>query len=145
AGQESSPRLWEVPNGKLIRQFGDPSRQRVQAVALSPDGRMLAGRGGPGGGLCLWDIATGKLLAEGKGGPASLVSLAFSPDSKRVASRGNDNKLRLWDAVTGLEQWAHTSATGAVFAVAFSPDGKTLAALETKTISFWDAATGKRE
>jgi RNA polymerase sigma factor (sigma-70 family) len=145
AGLESSARLWEVSTGKLIRQFGDLSRQRVHTVALSPNGRILAGRGGADGGLRLWDIASGKLLAEGKGESADLVSLAYSPDGKRVASGGNDNKLRLWDAVTGQEQWVQNSATGAVFAVAFSPDGKNLAAVETKTISFWDAATGKRE
>ncbi|HEY7424440.1 MAG TPA: sigma-70 family RNA polymerase sigma factor [Gemmataceae bacterium] len=145
AGQEGPPRLWEVPTGKLIRQLAGSSRQRVHAIALSPDGRLLAGRGGPDGGFRLWHIATGKLLAEGKGESADLVSLAFSPDGKRVASGGNDNTLRLWDAATGQEQWVQANDSGAISAVAFSPDGKTLAAVETKTLSFWDAATGKRK
>src|SRR5262249_38725507 len=49
--------LWEIPTGKLIRQFGDLSRQAVRVAALSPDGRILAGRGGPDGALCLWNLA----------------------------------------------------------------------------------------
>jgi hypothetical protein len=97
----SAAYLWDVSTGKPVRQFGDPFRGALEAVALSPDGRTLAGRGGPGGSLRLWDVASGKLLAEGPGEPASIVCLTFSPDGTRVASGGNDNKLRLWDAATG--------------------------------------------
>jgi RNA polymerase sigma factor (sigma-70 family) len=144
AGRGNPARWWDVSTGKLVRQFGDGTRHQVYAVALSPDGRVLAGRGGPDGGLRLWDVATGDVLAEGKGGPADFVCLAFAPDGKTVAGAGNDNKLRLWDAATGRERWVKQSATGAVSAIAFSPDGNTIAAVESKTLSFWDAATGQK-
>jgi RNA polymerase sigma factor (sigma-70 family) len=141
----SAAYLWAVATGKLVRQFGDSYGHPIGAVALSPDGRVLAGRGGPGGSLRLWEVATGKLLAEGKGEPAGVACLAFSPDGKRVASGGSDNQLRLWDAASGRALWARPSATGCVSAVAFSPDGKTLAAVEDRAVSLWDADTGQRE
>jgi RNA polymerase sigma factor (sigma-70 family) len=139
--------LWELSTGKPIRQFGDLSRQSIAAVVLSPDGRILASGGDR---FRLWDLATGKLRAEGqREQPANTVEcLAFSPDGKRVASSGSDNKLRLWDTATGQEQWAQNSSVpevGPISALAFDPDGKTIAALDAHGISLWDAATGERE
>jgi RNA polymerase sigma factor (sigma-70 family) len=144
AGRDNPARLWDLTTGKLLRQFGDGVRRHVTAAALSPDGRVLAGRGGSDGGLRLWEFASGKLLAEGKGGPADLVCVAFAPDGKAVASVGNDGKLRLWDARLGHERWVQHCPAGHVAAVVFSEDGKTLAAVETKGLSLWDTATGQK-
>jgi RNA polymerase sigma factor (sigma-70 family) len=144
ASRDNPARLWDGTTGKLLRQFGDGVRRHATAAALSPDGRVLAGRGGAEGGLCLWDFASGKLLAEGKGGPADLVCVAFAPDGKEVASAGNDGKLRLWDAGTGQERWVKQIAAGHIAAVVFGDDGKTLAAVEAKGLSLWDTATGRK-
>src|SRR5262249_35143163 len=37
-------RLWDARTGRLLRRLGDPAEQ-VMAVALSPDGRHVAGGG----------------------------------------------------------------------------------------------------
>jgi WD40 repeat protein len=44
AGQGEPARLWDVASGRMVRQFGDNRDDRVWAVALSPDGHILAGR-----------------------------------------------------------------------------------------------------
>jgi serine/threonine protein kinase len=54
-------------------------------------------------------------------------SVAFSPDSKRVASGSGDRTLRVWDVQTGAVRLTLKGHTGAVCSVAFSPDGKRLA------------------
>jgi RNA polymerase sigma factor (sigma-70 family) len=136
--------LWEIPTGKLLRQFGDLSRQPFEVAALSPDGRILAGGGK---GLRLWDLATGKLLVEGKGERDEVIEcLAFSPDGKKIASAGTTSPLRLWDAATGRPQWVESSAVkGRISALAFDRESKTLAAFDEHGLSLVDAATGKGE
>ena len=64
----------------------------VQAVAISPDGKLLAAAGGShepqsGGWLRLWDVATGKprpLPIRDVSGMTGM-SVAFSPDGKWLA------------------------------------------------------------
>ena len=79
-----------------------------------------------------------------------LSSLAFSPDSKTLATsytrlRGTPGGgVVLWD-VAGckrLIQAALPETRGQVASVAFAPDGKTLAAacgLESNSVVFWDS------
>jgi WD40 repeat protein len=87
----------------------------------------------------LWDPATGQHRAVLKGHAGAVNSLAFSEDSKMLAS-GGDQTVRLWDAATGQERAALHADTFLVFSVAFSPDGKTLASAGAdRTVRLWEA------
>src|SRR5207244_9477435 len=95
-------RLLEVATGKLLHLLGDDVGQN--AVAFSPDGRLLAADHGTE--VRLWEVATGK-VARALGGQGSPVrALAFSADGRRLAlgtSSEEDRRaaVELWDVADG--------------------------------------------
>ena len=82
----------------------------VSCVTFSPDGKTLASAGerfqptaqsSVVGEIKLWDVKTGKEQATLKGHMNSVKSVAFSPDSKTLASGSQDETIKLWDVATG--------------------------------------------
>jgi WD40 repeat protein len=69
--------------------------------------------------------------------------VAFSPDSKTLASGDAENTIRLWDVTTHRQiSVPLTGHTGEVTSLGFSPDGKTLASAgQDGTIRLWDVQT----
>jgi WD40 repeat protein len=88
----------------------------------------------------VWDAQTGQALVAFKGGHIDLIlSVALSPDSKRLASASRDGMVKLWDAQTGQELISLKGHTGSVGGVAFSPDGHRLASASLGTVKIYDA------
>jgi WD40 repeat protein len=72
----------------------------VQALAFSPDGKLLASRGR--GSTELWDAATGRALHLLDKPQHSGTAMAFTPDSKRLVTGGTyDQTVCIWDTGTG--------------------------------------------
>ncbi|WP_236556779.1 WD40 repeat domain-containing protein [Calothrix sp. PCC 7507] len=85
----------------------------------------------------LWSV-DGRLLKTLKGHTAAVWGVAFSPDSKMVASGSVDTTIKLWQ-LNGKELTTLRGHTAAIRAIAISPDGKILASVgDDNTLILWN-------
>ena len=142
--------VWDVESGKEIATL--PYDHRVHSVALSPNGKILAGNDANGT-VKLWDVERGKEIAtlsfktEVRFGAASL---SFDPDNKMLAVGGSPTSyasLSLWEAETGKHiTTLDTLERSILVSVAFSPDGETIASSHRDgAVELWDVATETRK
>ena len=142
----SGQKQWDTETGKEIHSI-----KAAGIVAFSPDGMRLAF------GRSVWDAAKEVFVANGvrildaeideellvlMGHGDSVLSIASSPDGKRLASAFEYGAVKVWDAESGEEMltFVHAASIG-TFAtsserrshnIAFSRDGHRLSS------TFWD-------
>ncbi len=75
----------------------------VQALAFSPDGKLLAS-GCYNGTVRLWEVSTGKRVFALGEHDDRIVAVCFTPDGKTLASVGYDGAVRLWRVADGKLQ-----------------------------------------
>jgi WD40 repeat protein len=159
---EADLSVWDtaarLPISRLITQ--NPSL-RVESVAFSPDGKVLASGGCQDGYNCtgskvhLWETATQQPLGTLSGASDEVSSLAYSPDGKILAAgscakianaetepKCTQGEIRLWrlDAREIISQ-PLTGHSDAVKMLAFSSDGQVLASSDGNNIILWNVET----
>jgi WD40 repeat protein len=97
----TTTRLVDLAKGKEIRRFGG-QEDSVSGIAVSPDGKLLAGAGGDGT-VQFWDVASGTVLGSLTGHRGAVSAVAFTPDGQTVISGGADTTAMLWDVPRFLE------------------------------------------
>jgi WD40 repeat protein len=139
-------RLWDLATGKEIRSFG---WKDAKVAVFSHNGKLVA-TGDKAGVIRLWDTITGKEIHPHHGHQESILSVAYSPDGRTLASvtvgswNLGDQAIRLWEIATGKEiRQLGKRDTWGYGSVAYSPDGKILVSMDNRTIYLWDTASGK--
>jgi WD40 repeat protein len=152
-GSDGTIRCWDAANGKMLRTLlvtkspyplhsNDAESSGIRALALAPDGKILAAAGADGT-VRTWDLASGKALKVLPGHEPA-TGAAFSPDGKTLATCGYDQVVRLWDPVQGTSLHTFPGHEGLVFKVAVSPRSDWIVSTGLdRTLRFWDLATGQ--
>jgi WD40 repeat protein len=126
-------------------------------VYCQSDGRLLAiafggetngALGGTNNGFDIWDVRANRAFRHCDGYAGWSFRCAVSPDFRRLASYGDDGKIRIWEVSTGWQCWSlNAEKRDSEFewlpALDFSRDGLTIATANQREqrIDLWNIPT----
>lgn len=98
----------------------------------------------------VYDIFTGRILAELEGHNSWVNRVAFSRDGKRIVTSGKDGRAIVWDSATGkmITSFCGHSSEQKVFSqsvtyASFSPDGSmVISGGSDNAVRIWDSSFG---
>jgi WD40 repeat protein len=146
---DKTVRIWETPTGQLLRTIRLPQGPghvgKVYAVAISPDGALVAAGGYTGGvgqrpQIYLFRCDTGVLVRRLEGLPDAIMHLVFSPTGRYLAATlGGTSGLRVYDRDAGLREMARDEPYGDdSYGAAFATDGRLATTSYDGTLRLYD-------
>ena len=132
--------LWDSRTGQRMSSAVCPSE--AACLAVSPTGQLALGH--EDGSITFWDAKLKMVREPIRGHADGIMTLAFSPDGRVLASGGKDCLIYRWNALTGEQLPSLGQHRGTVRALAFSADGKRLASggYDAEVI-VWNLASGE--
>ncbi len=142
AGWGGEVKLFSLKTGELEQTFNTEAGY-VFALAFSPDDTKLAvGSNQSGKYLSVWDVASGKRIADLSGHTDAVLSVAWSRDGKSLLSGSYDNAARLWNVEDGTSK-EYRGHDWWVWSARFSNDEKQIVtASQDGSVLVWDREAG---
>jgi WD40 repeat protein len=148
------------PDGRIIATGGVESKSNFDMAAMMSQAQKGSRKGqkqqDPNdmmkdfkveaiGQVKLWDAATGSEIGALKGHGKGVTQVAFSRDSRLLASSSSDNTIKIWDVAARKELKTLRGHNSNVESIDFSPDARLIAsASEDGSTFLWDAQTGEQ-
>jgi WD40 repeat protein len=111
---------------------------KINAIALSPDGSLLAGAG-ENGTMYLWDVKNNYAVREVPALGNPLTSVEFGPEGRRIVTGDNVGIVKIYDNQAGLFIRTLSGHTSGIEQIRFNHGGTFMAtASKDKTVRLWN-------
>ncbi|KAG2344360.1 WD40 repeat-like protein [Suillus weaverae] len=141
--EDGTIRKWNCNTGLVVGKTRKGEAGSIYALALSPDGRIIA-CGRESGNVERWATSGKKMKDVWTGHEERVRSLLWSPSGRQIASGSEDGTILIRNADSGeVEVGPIKAKQGWVYALAFSPSGNRIASGGYNTICIWDTKTGE--
>jgi len=135
--------LLDLRTGTVV-PFQTQSGEGVTALVFSADAQLLAA--GLGSAVRLWDANSGESRGQLTNHTDEVRALAFTPDSRQLASASGDGTIRIWSVADRAElRCLRSSRDGGLTALAMLSDGRTLVTgSDGGSVCLWDTTASSR-
>jgi WD40 repeat protein len=118
---------------------------KINAIALSPDGSLLAGAG-ENGTMYLWDVKNNYAVREVPVLGNPLTSVEFGPEGRRIVTGDNVGIVKIYDNQAGLIIRTLSGHTSGIEQIRFNHGGTFMAtASKDKTVRLWNMSNLKEQ
>ena len=145
-GSNNTITIWDMKRGEELECLTD-HKDSVLCISFGPHSKMLVS-GSKDNSVKLWLLEgkklfsrniTKKLVHTFEGHNASVLSVCFDNQGKRIASGGKDNTVNIWDIESCELLFSFSGHSSAVTSLSFSPDDKFIySASKDGSIKIWD-------
>lgn len=136
-GNDELVRIWKRPEQDPLELVTKSETgilvghtDRIQTVAMSPDGKYVASAGLDRS-IRVWDSENGEEVAVVRQHSSHVRRVAFDPSGKYLVSSGDDNRINVWNVRTVIQPIPRGQSVG------FSRDAHRLFVGSYESISVW--------
>ena len=142
ASRDHTVRLWDPTGGNQIALLHGHT-DTVLSLVFDQQSKMLYSASQDKT-IAAWDVGSRKKTGILRGHTQTIGDTAFSPDGSRCASASWDGSVRIWDVNQEKQLLRLPTDAPIATGVVFHPSGDQVAAVDRKSLTVWDANSGKQ-